>query len=277
MRKTILTGLTLVAAQTAAAQGALGPQGTYYLFDGDSDRGFIVQGLNSTLFTTVGQDYGVAIHGNLVRTWNTESPAGSPFNHDYDLAGNFVGNSSPAPFGFNSILDGGTDGTTNYGITCDNPGASQVYGAGADWSSPTFLFTAPGGDCGLGLTYHAGRGTLFVATGGTTIWEVSLAGATLNSFNATDASGTVGALAVDVDGSLWFFDNGGTDQLYNYLPDGTFVGAATVGGQTPFGNIWGGEIAGGISQVPEPATVASVATGLVLLAAGAWRRRRATA
>ena len=277
MRKILLAGLTLVAAQSAAAQGALGPQGAYYLFNGDASTGFIVQGLTGSQFQTVGRDYAVAIHGNLVRTWNTDGAGAGAFNHDYDLAGNFVGNSSPASFGFNSFLDGGTDGRRNYGLTCDNPGLSRVYSAGTDWSAPVFMFNAPNTSCGLALTYHMGRGTLFAATGGQTIYELSLSGATLNSF-VGGGSGDVAALAVDTDGSLWFFDNGGDGRLHNYSPTGTLVGVATVsGGTAPFGNIYGGEIAGSISAVPEPTTVAALASGLALIAAGAWRRRRTAA
>ena len=274
MRKALLAALTLTAASTATAQGALGPQGRYYLLDGDSQQGFIVQGLTSSLFQLAGRDYGVAVHGGgtLVRAYNTDGG----FNHDYDAAGSLIGNSSPATFGFNSILDGGTDGRTNYGITCDNPGVSQVYSAGADWSSPTFMFNAPNAACGLALTYHSGRGTLFTSSGGNVIYEITLAGAVVNNFAASSATGHVAALAVDTDGSLWFFDNSGTGTLQNYTPSGGFVGSAVIGGAGVFGNVWGGEI-GAVATVPEPATVATVATGLLLLGARAWRRRRSPA
>lgn len=263
------TSLALVSP--LGAQGALGPLSKFYLLDGDAATGSIIQGLTNTNFGLNGRDYGIAVYGGIINTYNTNGGT----NNSYNTSGSFLGSTSAAPFGFNSILDGTTDGTWNYGITYSTPGNASVYRAGLDWSNPTFLFTASQVGSGLGLTYDPTTNSLWASgdVGGSWIFNYDLTGNLLGSFD-TGIRGVVGALGMDyADGTLWFVDRNGSNRLMNYSTSGTFIGAA---GTSPLGNPWGGEFEyASRSTVPEPATFALLVPALLGVGVVARRRRQA--
>jgi len=206
--------------------------------NGDANSAWIVD-TDSATFTTfaTGQVpimYPLAVTDRIVI--GTRDDAGAA---EFDLAGNFTGNTFAGGNAFSQLLDGTTNGVdANYGIECCGSPNSVTVG-NLDWTGQTVLFDIAYG--GSGIAYDSATSTLWTSDFGGTIRNHDLAGAELSSFSTPEVPSTRCCLAYDeASDTLWLAGNS-SNVIYNYAKDGTFLGSVTIPGWSP-GNMYGAEI-----------------------------------
>jgi hypothetical protein len=230
-----------------------------YLFAGDNSTGFIVNTNTSsfTTFATFSVGYPVAIVGNSIVLQNRDDDAGIG-GATYDLSGNLTGSIPGQDTAVSQLLDGTTDGTTNYAIQCCND-TTSVWAASLTWQNFTPLFAVPEGS---GITFDSADNSLYVVDFSGNLSQYSLTGTLLNSYVVP--GGIDAGLSYDsATGTLWGTING-TDSVVQETTTGTVLQTLTVTGLSNF-NIYGGEIAAGDSAVPEPGTTLLVGAALAAL------------
>lgn len=235
-----------------------------YVFNGDSDTGFIVDtdAQTFTSFDTTDADigYAVAVTDRVILGDRDDRVAA-----EYDLNGNFTGNTFPGGGNFSQLLDGTTNGIdANYGIECCDTTISVTV-ADLNWQNQSVLFDIPFN--GSGITYDPSTDTLWVSTfDNGDIRNFSLTGTELSSFPATDISaGDACCMAYDTEtDTLWIGENN-TNVLYNYSKTGTLIESITIPGWDP-GNIYGAE-AVMVGALPESVAVPTINIfGMLLMA-----------
>ncbi|MBS0360622.1 MAG: hypothetical protein JSR98_04525, partial [Proteobacteria bacterium] len=152
-RLTPLAALVGLAALYAAPAGAT----PYYLFDGDSQNAVEIDGgavVNA--FQTYSLGYPVAITNSIWLGQRDNQGA-----VQYNLDGTPTGLTATGGNVISQILDGTTDGTHNYGVTCCTS-QNLVTVANGDWTNQQTLFTIS--DNAGGIAYDSASGSLFVST-----------------------------------------------------------------------------------------------------------------
>ena len=264
-----------MAALVLCSGSVSAQSGTYFLMDGDSQRGYIATGGSITSsFTQANNgtggglgEYAVAVSGGLVRTIANgncgNGYCANGLGSAYTLAGTYTGTTYSYPASGRCFYDGTTDGTYNYSVDYCNGG---VYRMGLDWTSPTLLFNTS--SFLLGITYDPTSNSIFTASfygGSVTQW--SMTGTVMNAFLTAGSENA--ALAMDyTDGTLWSVQG---STAYNFSTSGATLGTATYGGLY---NVLGGEFELSVVATPEPASIALVATGMLALVPTVRRRKR---
>lgn len=252
---------------------------TIYVFNGDADDGFIVDTATDsfTTFATSEADigYNVAVTDRIVLGDRDDGIAA-----EYDLNGNFTGDTFPGGANFSQLLDGTTNGIdSNFGVECCGV-QNSVTVADLNWQGQSVLFDISFE--GSGITYDAMTGTLWVSGFDDLVRNFALGGAELNSFStAAEISGSPCCMSYDeATDTLWIGENN-SNVLYNYDKTGTLIDSVAITGWAP-GNIFGAEIAISGTVLPATQSVPTVgAWGMVVLAfvlmvlAGSALRRRA--
>lgn len=257
---------TLGAILTVVGLSALpasAQQTPFYVFDGDAQRGFIVQNGNATVFNTFGLGYPVSVR-NTVWLGDRDNREA----REFDLAGNPTGNTSAGGPVITQILDGTTDGINNYGGVFS---AGRVTIANLDWSNQSVLFNLP--DSAAGITYDPTTNTLFVGLFNNQLQQYSLTGTLLNTFQTQFFMRSLAYEALT--DTLWFAQGSQVRQLDK---SGNLLNTVNVTGTNfgGFGNNFGGEMPiirnGGGANAPEPGSAALALLGLSAL--GLWARRK---
>lgn len=230
----------------------------YYLTDGDAGRTVeILNGSVVNAFSTPQLGYPLAIT-NTIWIGNRDNQGGS----EYTLGGAATGHTSTGGAPISQLLDGATDGTHNYGVTCCN-NANMVTIANADWSQQQSLFSIPLD--ASGIAYDTQSGQLWVTFYDGSVRAYDMQG---NQQQVFYEAGSIAGLAYDQSSnSLWAWNRnlsmleqisistGLLEQLF-------YVDVAQYG----IGNPFGGEMAIQ-TQVPEPSLLVLFGTGLLLLVA----------
>ncbi len=260
MIKSLLTTALLAGAIAAPVQAA-----SYYLFDGDSSAAVeIANGVVVNSFSTFGLAYPVAVTSTI---WLGGRDNGGSV--EYTLAGTPTGNTAAGGALITQLLDGTSDGSRNYGVTCCS-GQNVVTIANADWSNQQTLFNLS--ENGTGIAFDTSTGTLFVSGFGGTIMNYALDGTVLGSFGAD-----LVALAYDRASDSLFGWNRNASSLDQYSKSGTLLQSQVVNvGAFGVSNPFGGEIAASAAAVPEPASWALLIAGFGLTGAAMRRRRTAS-
>ncbi len=240
-RRGFLLALALLAGPQPGTASSMGPIGTYYATD---FHGFIVaiQGSNVGITPQLDQVYGeeaIAVLGSTVTTTGADLGA---------TGGNYTG----AP----SLT------LTPSGITNGNPVPPDGLAFDAATKRNTVVCDIQNA---VGMTYQASNNSLWIqGLFDGVITDYAMGGNVLFSFS-TGLPFTETGLTMDVDGTLWFADEG-TNTLEHFATDGTNLGNFTV--TSPFDdplNISGAEISG----LPEPGTLVLMAIPLAVIL---WRR-----
>jgi hypothetical protein len=270
----ILAAIGLFAFVQILPASSIGPIGVYYATDFSSGTIYAIRGNSVAQTAEVDPPYEgpIAVLPNeTVATTGYFSPRpgitaqGATYTGVPGLI--LTPSGATAAQQLSVAYDGTTNGTQNFAVDQNSGG---VYSFGLDWSDPQPIFTTGGADDSV-ITYEAANNSLWIQNeDNLTLTDYTLAGAVVSSFTPA-ATGHEGlALAMDVDGTLWFSDYG-TNTLEHYATDGTNLGSFTftnLDGATtlgaPFFN--GAEIGG---AVPEPGTMLLLALPMVALS---WRR-----
>jgi hypothetical protein len=261
--------LAMVSAWTGRAQ-TVGPVSTYYLTAGVSSTVYIVQnGQVTASFPTVtvssgsNYEYPIAVYGSTFRTTNGVSGFGN--GYEYTLNGTPTGASYSLPSPISAAYDSTTDGTHNYLV---DYGAGTVYQTDTDYTNPVALFGGLGGDAFLGITYDTTNNSLWVS-GWTTnqVSDYALNGTLLSTFSATALSSSISGFALDPASGTFWMESQSSGVFLEYSKTGVLLQTVTIPSLVGV-NILGGEF----STVPEPAPLALLSLGVVVLAG--WRRWR---
>ncbi len=261
MKRLALTAALVLTATAAQAQST-----KYYINDGDANTGFILQGgiLTSTytldpvngypmyplLFT--GSDFVVANRSGSAAVQYDAN--GTPTGTTYSNGGQSV----------DQLLDGGTDGTHSYAARCCS-GANGIYAGDLQFGNMTQISSLGS----TGVTFASSVGDLFALDFSGNLYQMTTGGTLLNTFS----TGITNAAALAFESStntLWFAQNQ-TGNIYQYDLSGNQVQTFLVPQMVDY-NYWGGEMPE--SVVPEPSSMALLATGLPVLVGFARRRRK---
>ena len=263
-------GLLAMAGSALAA----GPTSTLYLTAGD-------QGLNAEILggTTVAitspqafpgflGESAIAVSGGSIRTGHNGLYTGSGGTYDMNFA--YTGPALGGPG--NSVYDGTTDGTYNYGVSYST---GTVLRYDLNWGSPQALFTATGSNP-TGITYDALNHSLWTSDfndGLVRNW--SLSGTLLSSFDTGLGAGF--SLALDpADHTLWLMSIQDSGLISEFSTSGTFLETVDFGSTA---NYLGAEFSlDPLSSrpVPEPESMLLGCLGGLLFLGGGWIKRAAS-
>lgn len=166
-----------------------------------------------------------------------------------------------------TFTDGTSDGTYAYMIGRDNASANGViYRCNLDWSNPVPVAVMRQVYDYAGITYDSVNHSFWVTAntgfGFFNLYEVTLPSSlgvvNFNNLYHGYETGSVSALAMDVDHTLWMADNDNAGRLLHYSTSGTYLGSYTP--TDTFAHPFGGEIA-----APEPSCLAISLASLALL------------
>jgi len=268
----VVIGLLAVAGSALAA----GPTSTLYLTAGD-------QGLNARILggTTVAVtspqafsgflgESAIAVSGTSIRTGHNGLYPGSGGTYDLNFA--YTGPASGWPG--NSVYDGTTDGTYNYGVSYST---GTVLRYDLNWGSPEPLFTATGSNP-VGITYDTSNNSLWTSDFGSGwVREWTLSGTLLSSFDTGLGAGF--SLAFDpADDTLWLMSIQDSGLISEFSTSGTFLETVDFGSTA---NYLGAEFflapefAG--RPVPEPNSMLLGWLGCLLFVGRRWINRAASA
>jgi hypothetical protein len=257
MLRTVCTSAALVLAALASAQS-----GVYYLSAPTQNVDFRAQAgavIGSWTQGVTGES-AIAVASDI-RSIGVE---GGFQGSRYTLLGVDTGQRFSNPVSGSLLYDGTSDGTNNYTIDFVS---HTVYRTSNTWTSPAALFTAPGTNGYLGITYDATNGSLWLSSWSAGVLEDrTLGGALISSFTTPFSSIT--CLAMDgSDNTLWMGSQSTPGVFYHYSRAGASLGQVSYAGVSQ--NTLGGEFA----AVPEPGSWFAVLAGLSLLWSAATRRR----
>jgi hypothetical protein len=183
----------------------------------------------------------------------------------YTLSGVDTGQRFANPVAGSQFYDGASDGVNSFSIDFVS---HTVYRMTNGWTAPVSLFTAPGGNGYLGITYDRTNGSIWLsAWSAGTIENRTTSGSLISSFSVSFSSIT--CLALDPsDNTLWMGSQTTPGTFYHFSRAGASLGQVTYSGMTQ--NTLGGEF----QAVPEPSSlvVLLIAAVLVGVRAGAIRR-----
>ena len=267
MKKTTIYALSL-AALLICANSLAAPVSTYYMSAGDSATLVRIQGTGYDSFSTMSNEYAMAVRDGHIRATNTHGLSGFEYTTGGTPTGSVFSHSGPI-----RTFDGTTDGDFNYGIQFDT---GTVYRYGLDWSDATELFGTTSRS--LGITYDTVSDTLWTTEWeNATLYNWALDGTLLGTY-ATAVDEATGLAFDYADGTLWFGtqnDLHSTSRtLYNYSTSGVLLGTEVYTGYIGEQNYLGGEFEfqSSSAPVPEPSTITLLGLGL----AGLARRSRKT-
>jgi hypothetical protein len=262
-------GLSLLAGPASAQQTP------FYIFDGDSQNGYIVQNgqmINNFTTAAVGIGYPVAVR-NTVWLGDRDNNGAA----EYTLGGVPTGNTSAGAGGFTQLLDGTGDAFNNFGIEWGSNG-DTVTVANQNWTGQTTLFNLPTTNVASSITVDTSAGVFYIGGFNDVLNVYTFEGTLLNSFNVAVSLDCLAYEALT--DTLWVAPNQGS-QVVQLSKTGAILNTINVvagPGQTftAFGNNFGGEMplsGGGGSAAPEPGSVAFALLGISALGIVARRKR----
>lgn len=263
----LVLGATLLASAGAGAQTGLLYTTVHNDF-GDFIFGLQHSGISTSWSQVHGQEMAIAVSGDVRTNWA-----------QYTLNGASTGTAyGGGPGGY----DGATDGVFNYGLWY-----CSVYRSDRDWQHSTQLFSMNVDEClngyASGITWDPFTNSLWIAandyldrTQAISRWSMDGVLQQMFYFGGGYNYGWNGPLAMDYsDGTLWLDVSGPSYPLqkvntfYQLSTSGVVLDTVTYA-LGPNEWVYGAEF----NYVPEPSTVALLATGLIALIPVARRRQR---